>query len=123
MSARILAAAAPGYLLAARKKVGAKLRGRAEPNKALHASLKGVPNEEILENLDLDDLDLGRQEVQGWFEAELAPISEAVGDLNPATSEHFIERVAEWVVRDPDAPVDFARIALEVTSRPLNREN
>lgn len=96
LSARLLAAAAPGYLLAARKKVGAKLRARCEPNKELHAAIKQVPNEQVLSHVDPQtDLGIAPSVVAGWFLGELAAMHHAVPDVEPLAVMRFAKALAE----------------------------
>lgn len=117
MTARLLVAASPGFLLAARKKVGAKLRARCEPDKELHASLKHLPNEEIVGHPGLlDAIGLSEGEVRKWFLSELSGIADAV--RSPASAP-FIHALAAEVADggEPDLP------ALAVTSVLAIRED
>lgn len=117
MNARVLAAAAPGFLLAARKKIGAKLRARCEPNKELHASIKHVANEDVLAEVDLDDLDLGRSEVRGWFAAELRAIESAAFGVSLSTIDAFIDHLADREMDGGCPPADLVPLAFRVTSQ------
>ena len=117
MTARLLVAASPGFLLAARKKVGAKLRARCEPDKELHASLKHLPNEEIVGHPGiLDAVGLSEGEVRKWFLSELSGIADAV--RSPAAAP-FIHALAAEVAdgSEPNLP------ALAVTSVLTIRED
>lgn len=120
MTARVLAAATPGFLLAARKKIGAKLRARCEPNKELHASIKGIANESVLSELDLDDIDVTVADVKAWFVTELAAIADVAPDVDPSVLDAFIDHVAEREADGGYPLADLHPLASRVTlaSRP-----
>jgi hypothetical protein len=119
-TATLLAAAAPGYLLSAHKKVGAKLRGRAEPNKKLHAAIKNLPNEKVLTHDGLlDALGLTAGEVRRWYVAELAPIAHATPSVDRMVTYRYVQALAAAAVdgEDPDP------VALAVTCTTSIRED
>lgn len=120
MTARVLAAATPGFLLAARKKIGAKLRARCEPNKELHASIKCIANESVLSELDLDDIDVTVADVKAWFVTELAAIADVAPDVDPSVLDAFIDHVAEREADGGYPLADLHPLASRVTlaSRP-----
>lgn len=117
--AELLAAAAPGYLLAARKKVGAKLRARCEPNKELHAALKNVPNEEVVQHVDpREDLSIDPSVVAGWFLTELTDMHVALPNVEPATIMRFAQALAE---RECEGGVEVAELPAIASAMTLPR--
>lgn len=116
MSARLLTAAAPGFILAARKKVGAKLRARCEPNKDLHSAVRNVPNEEILAHVDpLADLELPASTIQNWFMDELRGIAKAVPEAEPIHVLRFVRALSEAEAEGGIEPADLPALALTAT--------
>lgn len=109
----LLAAAASGHLLAARKAVGARLRALAQAKPEIAAEIRNVANEQVLAAVDLDELDLGIDAVAEFFTQALAPLAVDLTDqADPDTVAAFVAAVAGLAaIKSDPALSDLRRVA------------
>ena len=119
----VFTAAAGGYLAAAQKKVGAKLRALCEPHPEIHAAVKPYPNEKVLSAIDdLDDIGTSEADVVAMLAAEMgemAPVILATATVDPELIDLYAERVAALAVRQlhtPVTPLQLRALAQSVLS-------
>ena len=119
--AQVFGAAASGHVHAARKAVGAQLRGLAASLPHVAAEIKNVPNEKVLAAVDLDELDLSVDDVRAKFTAALAPLVADLSDHDPVDVARFVDALAAEVTTHASKPLTFAacqRIAQRVLCPP-----
>ena len=114
----LLAAAASGHVIAARKTVGARLRALAQAKPEVAAEIRNVANEAVLAALDLDEIDLGMDAVAGFYVDALAPLAvDLIEILDDETRATFIQAVASLAVVKPSLTLsDLRRLASGVTN-------
>ncbi len=114
----LLAAAASGHVIAARKTVGARLRALAQAKPEVAAEIRNVANEAVLAALDLDEIDLGMDAVAAFYVDALAPLAvDLIEILDDETRATFIQAVASLAVVKPSLTLsDLRRLASGVTN-------
>jgi len=123
-AADLYAAAASGFLAAATKTVGAKIRARCEPHPDVFAHVKSAANEQVLARLETEHLDaigVTEEQLRGFFTDALSPmlpvLASAALDETPAVA--YIDALAGLAGSRPTKPVGLAElrhIAMRVLS-------
>lgn len=120
--ADVWAAATIGFLSAAHKVVGAKVRAACEPHPDLFATVKRFPNEKVLASLereDFDTIDLTTNDIDGYYRDALAPLAAYLTDLGDGDPADFIADLASVAASGPTHPITPAmckHLALDVLS-------
>lgn len=119
--AELLSVAAPGFVLAARKKVGAKVRARCEPHAEIHARVKKYPNEVVLRVLDegeREQIGVPTALATEWFEAELSMIRSALPMVPAEATSAFVAALAKNEAEGDQVPIrDLAVTSLTPTRK------
>lgn len=117
----VLAAAAGGHLLAARKQVGARLRALAACKPDLAAEVKNVANERVLAAIDLDGLDLGADDVRSMFLDAFAPLDADLAEAGIAKDDRdaFCDLLASTATIHASTPPTFADLT-DIAEKVMN---